>query len=119
MRIGYAGGSRSHQRDFAVAAEALANVLRERSCCRLVLFRFQIAESTKLPFLDIEEFPSFRGIEDQIEWRTIVPLPQLPEEMVPLSLRGTAHSAMSRSEACTRAYSHGTKLPADMRASTT
>jgi hypothetical protein len=46
-----------------------------------VLFRFQIAESTKLPCLDIEEFPSFRGIEDQIEWRTVVPLPQLPEEI--------------------------------------
>jgi glycosyltransferase involved in cell wall biosynthesis len=81
VRIGYAGGSRSHQRDFAMAAEAIARVLCERPRCRLVLFRFQTTKSSAISSLDIEEFPSFKGIEDRIEWRNIVPLPQLPQEM--------------------------------------
>jgi glycosyltransferase involved in cell wall biosynthesis len=81
VRIGYAAGTRTHQRDFSVAAEAIARVLRERPSCRLVLFRLQIGPAATLPTIEIEKFPSFRGIEDQIEWRTIVPLPQLPEEM--------------------------------------
>jgi glycosyltransferase involved in cell wall biosynthesis len=79
VRIGYAGGTRSHQRDFAVAADAIARVLRERPDCRLVLFRSRPAESRILPVLDIEEFPSFQGLEDRIEWQNIVPVLQLPE----------------------------------------
>jgi glycosyltransferase involved in cell wall biosynthesis len=81
VRIGYAGGTYTHQRDFAVAAEAVARVLRERPHCRLVLFRFEHTEGSALPALDIGEFPSFQGIEDQIEWHNFVPLAQLPEKM--------------------------------------
>jgi glycosyltransferase involved in cell wall biosynthesis len=81
VRIGYAGGTRTHQRDFSVAAEAIATVLRERPSCRLVLFRLQIGQATILPTIEIKEFPSLQGIEDQIEWRTTVPVAQLPEEM--------------------------------------
>jgi glycosyltransferase involved in cell wall biosynthesis len=82
VRIGYAGGTQTHQRDFSVAAEAIATVLRQRPSCRLVLFRLQIGQAAAtLPTIEIKEFPGFRGIEDRIEWRTIVPLPQLPEEM--------------------------------------
>ena len=39
IRIGYAGGSRTHQRDFGLAVEAIARLLRENNACRLVLFR--------------------------------------------------------------------------------
>ncbi|HEY0789478.1 MAG TPA: class I SAM-dependent methyltransferase [Chthoniobacterales bacterium] len=72
VRIGYAGGSRTHQRDFAVMANAAARVLRDRPQCRLVLFR---------PIVDLEEFPDLHGLETQVEWRDLVPLQRLPEEM--------------------------------------
>jgi glycosyltransferase involved in cell wall biosynthesis/GT2 family glycosyltransferase/SAM-dependent methyltransferase len=78
VRIGYAGGSRTHQRDFAVAADAIAQVLRDRPETRLVLFR---DAKSATPILDIEEFPALRGLEDRIEWRNLVPLFRLPEEI--------------------------------------
>jgi glycosyltransferase involved in cell wall biosynthesis/SAM-dependent methyltransferase len=78
VRIGYAGGSRTHQRDFAVAADAIAQVLRARPQTQLVLFRD--ADRTT-PYLDIEEFPAFRGLENRIEWRNLVPLSRLPDEI--------------------------------------
>ncbi len=78
VRIGYAGGSRTHQRDFAVAAEALGQVLRERPQVRLVLFR---DASGRTPILDIDEFPALRGLHDRIDWRNFVPLARLCEEI--------------------------------------
>jgi glycosyltransferase involved in cell wall biosynthesis/SAM-dependent methyltransferase len=78
VRIGYAGGSRTHQRDFALAAQAVARVLRERPHCRLVLFR---SADGSLPTLDIEEFSAFQEIENQIEWQNFVPLPELPKKI--------------------------------------
>lgn len=78
VRIGYASGSRTHQRDFAVAASAVARVLRERPECRLVLFR---APGSGLAMLDLEEFPEFRGLEQRIEWRDTMPLTDLPREL--------------------------------------
>jgi glycosyltransferase involved in cell wall biosynthesis len=81
LRIGYAGGSRSHQRDFVVAADAVARVLRNRPHCRLVLFQFRFGEDCTVPALITEEFPSFRGIEHQIEWQDIVPPAELPERI--------------------------------------
>ena len=39
IRIGYAGGSLTHQKDLVVAAPAVARVLRENPDVRLVLFR--------------------------------------------------------------------------------
>jgi O-antigen biosynthesis protein len=79
VRIGYAGGSVTHERDFAVAAEAIARVLRDRSQCRLVLFCFSDPNKTRI--LAIERYPGFEGLEGQIEWREIVPLARLPEEL--------------------------------------
>ena len=76
LRLGYAGGSRTHQRDFAVMAPALARVLRERAECRLVLFRRET-----LNCLDLEEFPEFQTLEAQVEWREYVSLEQLPHEI--------------------------------------
>lgn len=79
IRIGYAGGTPTHRRDFAVAADAVAQVLRDRPQCRLVLFRFPNTGKTRI--LNIKEFKAFEGLEDRIEWRDIVPLPKLPEEL--------------------------------------
>jgi glycosyltransferase involved in cell wall biosynthesis/SAM-dependent methyltransferase len=78
VRIGYAGGSRTHQRDFVAAVDAVARVLRDRPQTRLVLFR---DAKGLTPTLDIEEFPALRGLEDRIEWRNFVPLSRLPEEI--------------------------------------
>jgi hypothetical protein len=78
VRIGYASGSRTHQRDFGVAAPAVARVLRERPECRLVLFRD--ARSGR-ELLDLGEFPDFAGLEEQVEWRAATSLTRLPEEL--------------------------------------
>jgi O-antigen biosynthesis protein len=78
VRIGYAGGSRTHQRDFAACAAAVATVLRARPETRLVAFCR--ADGT-LPCLDVDEFVELRGLEDRVEWRNFVPLECLPEEI--------------------------------------
>lgn len=76
IRIGYAGGSRTHQRDFAVCAAAVAQTLRENPHCRLVLFR-----NNNGPLTDPAEFPELARLAKQIEWRDAVPLNKLPLEM--------------------------------------
>ncbi|MDE2516667.1 MAG: glycosyltransferase, partial [Rhodospirillales bacterium] len=78
IRIGYAAGTRTHQRDFAVAAPALARILAAHPTCRLVLFR-HAGEDTAL--LDATEFPELAAFADQIEWRAKVDLAGLPAEM--------------------------------------
>jgi hypothetical protein len=76
VRLGYASGSRTHQRDFAQCAEAVAEILRAHPHCRLTLFR-----APDGPVLFIDEFAALKGLEGQIEWRDMVPLERLPEEM--------------------------------------
>jgi glycosyltransferase involved in cell wall biosynthesis len=71
-RIGYAAGSRTHQRDFGIAADAVARVLRAHDDVRLVLYRRAF---------DLDEFPMFDDLSDRIEWRELVPLEELPFEM--------------------------------------
>jgi len=78
VRIGYAAGSRTHQRDFAAVAPALARVLRAHPECRLVLFR---EPRRRAPLVDVGECPALAGLRDQIEWRPFVPLGRLPEEL--------------------------------------
>ena len=78
VRIGYAAGTRTHQRDFGPAAEALAQVLAERPGCQLVLFH---DSARKEPMVDVDEFPALAARADQIEWRELVPLAKLPEEL--------------------------------------
>ncbi len=78
IRIGYAGGTRTHQRDFAVCAEAVAAVLRARRQTRLVVYK---SVSANVPCIDLDEFPSLSGLENQIEWRDCVPLERLPDEL--------------------------------------
>ena len=78
LRIGYAGGSRTHQRDFAVAAPAVARVLRECSQARLTLFR---DGSSGEGLVLIDEFAELADLADRIEWRNMVPLADLPREV--------------------------------------
>lgn len=78
IRLGYAAGSRTHQRDLKLVAEALAKLLRENDTCRLVLFR---TRDGTLPLVDVEELPALAGLEDRIEWRSLQPLANLPTEL--------------------------------------
>jgi len=78
VRIGYAAGSRTHQRDFAMAAPAVARVLRARPQCRLVLFQAGV-DGPHL--VDLTEFPELAGLDDRIEWRQLQPLRNLPQEL--------------------------------------
>lgn len=80
FRIGYAGGTRTHQKDFLQAAAAIARVLRKYPRCRLVLFCVNTINGT-VHCLDIDEFPEFADLKAQIEWREMVPLRQLSREM--------------------------------------
>jgi glycosyltransferase involved in cell wall biosynthesis len=78
VRIGYASGSRTHQRDFGPIAGALAAVLRARPETRLVLFRDpRGGEGVVL----LHEFPELAALEPQIEWRDMVEWPDLPDEL--------------------------------------
>jgi glycosyltransferase involved in cell wall biosynthesis len=77
VRIGYAGGSRTHQKDLAVAIGGISRILREHPECRLVLFRSPVDQE---PLVDVEEFPDLDGLHDQIEWRPLQPLKNLPTE---------------------------------------
>lgn len=78
LRIGYAAGSRTHQRDFAVAAPAVLRVLKENSRARLTLFR---DGSSGEGVVLLNEFPEFAEVADRIEWRDMVKLPDLPGEL--------------------------------------
>ncbi len=72
VRIGYCSGSLTHQADFAIVAPAVALTLRAHPECRLVVFRMA---------LDLDEFPEFDDLRDQVEWRDIVPLASLANEL--------------------------------------
>lgn len=76
VRLGYAGGSRTHQRDFGLVAGAVARVLSERPECRLVLFRRETVNC-----LDLEEFPDLLRFSSMVEWRELVPVGELPGEL--------------------------------------
>ncbi len=78
VRIGYAGGSRTHQRDFAAAGPAIARVLRAHPQTRLTLFR---DPSSGEGLVLIDEFAEFADLADRIEWRDMVALADLPGEI--------------------------------------
>lgn len=71
IRIGYAAGSFTHQKDFAAASQALAAILGGDPRVRLVLFRDAIR---------LDEFPELNSFAGQIEWRDRVPLEELLSE---------------------------------------
>ncbi|MBB3174942.1 glycosyltransferase involved in cell wall biosynthesis [Endobacter medicaginis] len=76
LRIGYAGGTRTHQKDFARAAPALARFLGGRDDARLVAFRDPASGEGLLLADEFADLPA-----DRIEWRDMVPLAELPAEM--------------------------------------
>ena len=66
IRIGYASGSRTHQKDFTQCAPAIVRILMEHPETRLVLFK-----TRTLVTLDTSEFPELKEVSDQIEWRRL------------------------------------------------
>ena len=80
FRIGYAAGSRTHQKDFACAVGAVARVLREHPECRLVLFRLETS-ADYTSYVVPQEFPELDRLADQIEWRRFVPVDDLSSEL--------------------------------------
>ncbi|MBB2202701.1 glycosyltransferase [Gluconacetobacter tumulisoli] len=83
VRIGYATGSRTHQRDFRQALPGLLRVLERRPAVRLVLFR---EAGGGRPLLLTDEFPELRPHAARIEWRDMVPLEALPGELARLDI---------------------------------
>jgi len=83
LRIGYASGTRTHQRDFAVAVPALARILRENAQVRLTLF---VDGSSGEGVVLANEFPELTDLADRIEWRALVKLPDLPKELARFSI---------------------------------
>jgi len=79
IRIGYASGTRTHQKDFAVAAEAVARLMRENERVRLVLFRDAASHDA---IVIASEFEALDGLAAQIEWRDKVALCDLAGEIV-------------------------------------
>jgi glycosyltransferase involved in cell wall biosynthesis len=71
VRLGYASGTLTHQKDFGVAVPALARILRERSEVTL----------TAVGQLDLQEFPQLRPYQDRIERRPFVAFAQVPREI--------------------------------------
>jgi glycosyltransferase involved in cell wall biosynthesis len=78
LRIGYASGTRTHQRDFGVAVPAIARVMRENPRVRLTLF---VDSSSGEGVVLANEFPELKDMADRIEWRALVPLAELPKEL--------------------------------------
>ena len=71
LRIGYASGTPTHQKDFAEVAPALVEVLAGHAHVRLCV----------LGHLDLGEFPALEALGEQIEQRPLVDFDQLPEEL--------------------------------------
>jgi len=71
VRIGYFGGTLTHQRDLAVASRGLAAVLAENPQVRLVLWRETV---------NLAEFPELQRQSGQIEWRDRVARDDTPLE---------------------------------------
>jgi glycosyltransferase involved in cell wall biosynthesis len=83
LRIGYASGTRTHQRDFAVAVPAIARILRENALVRLTLF---VDASSGEGVVLAHEFPELTDLADRIEWRALVKLSDLPKELARFSI---------------------------------
>jgi len=107
VRLGYATGTRTHQADFRVAADAIGRILRERPQCRLVLFRDPAYQT---PIMDAAEFPAMAGLDGQIEWRDAVSLWDLPNELARFDIN-LARWRLAIRSARQRASSSISRLP--------
>ena len=72
LRIGYASGTRTHERDFAVAKGALLHILKTRDNVLLTI----------VGTLDLEVHPEFAEVDNKIERREFVPHAELPFELM-------------------------------------
>ncbi len=77
LRIGYAAGSKTHRRDFREASAAISRVMAKHPECRLVLFR----DYEGNPCVDINDYPELKEAAGRVEWRRMVALKRLPEEI--------------------------------------
>jgi glycosyltransferase involved in cell wall biosynthesis len=71
LRIGYAAGTLTHQRDFAVVREVLVELLAERENVILTI----------VGQVDLSEFPELASSSQRIEIRQLVPHHELPNEI--------------------------------------
>lgn len=71
VRLGYASGSMTHQRDFAVAAPAIAKIMAEHPNVFLMV----------VGLLQLDEFPELQRFADRIEQRSLVAHSELPMEL--------------------------------------
>lgn len=71
LRIGYASGSRTHQRDFQLILEPIVRILEEFPETILVIFP---------DTLNLDEFPRLQPFDHRIERRNMVPVDQLLPE---------------------------------------
>jgi glycosyltransferase involved in cell wall biosynthesis len=76
LRIGYAAGSRTHQRDFVIGAAAICFALCHYPQTRLVLFSFN-----GRPLVDISEFAQLYDLGDRVEIRKWCEPDALPAEL--------------------------------------
>lgn len=72
VRLGYAGGSRTHQRDLAGVIGPVADVLRSHPEARLVVFRHAV---------ELDELVELDDLRHQVEVRDLVPHADLPGEL--------------------------------------
>ena len=70
LRLGYASGTPTHQKDFAVVVPVLATLLEEQPALML----------TVVGYLTLEEFPDLLRHHDRIEMRSFVPHAELFRE---------------------------------------
>ena len=70
-RLGYASGTPTHRRDFAVMVPALATALAADARLRLVV----------VGYLALDDYPALQAVRDQIEQRARVPFAQFPHEV--------------------------------------
>ncbi|MCF8369946.1 MAG: glycosyltransferase [Bacteroidales bacterium] len=72
IRIDYAGGSQTHQKDFKLLVPAIVKIFNEFSAVSLVIFN---------DALEIDEFPELSGFINRIENRKMVPFKELQYEI--------------------------------------
>ncbi|MBV9198904.1 MAG: glycosyltransferase, partial [Alphaproteobacteria bacterium] len=71
LRIGYAAGTLTHQRDFGIVRDALFELLTSREDVMLTI----------VGQINLSEFPELEALSDRVELRQLVPHNELPNEI--------------------------------------
>ncbi len=72
IRIGYAGGTLTHQKDLEAAMPAIVQIMKEYPQTLLTVFRGTVL---------LEEFPGLMEMHDRVEVRELVPFHRMQEEI--------------------------------------